>query len=94
MAKALPAFHVYSRRLSSYPWHLKSITLSGLNLGEGLTSGLGIGEGLGTTADLEQLQMKLLSLLGNSTVLLAAASSGDESTVKNFLTKNPQEVGH
>ena len=49
-------------------------------------------EGLGTATDLEQLQMKLFSLLGNSAVMVAAAANGDESVVKDFLTKNPQDV--
>lgn len=53
---------------------------------------LSVAEGLSTTADLEQLQMKLLSLLGNSAVVVAAAANGDESVVKDFLTKNPQDV--
>lgn len=46
----------------------------------------------GLSGNLEELQLKLLSLLGNSAVVVAAAASGDESTVRDYLSKNPQEV--
>ena len=42
--------------------------------------------------DLEQLHLKLLSLLDNPAVAVAAAAQGDASTVKEYLSKHPQDV--
>ena len=49
---------------------------------EGLTGG---GEDLG-------LHLKLLSLLENPAVVVAAAASGDVDVVKEYLTKHPSAV--
>ena len=43
------------------------------------------GEGLG-------LQLKLLSLLENPAVIVAAAASGDVATLRDFLRKHPTQV--
>jgi len=43
------------------------------------------GEGLG-------LQLKLLSLLENPAVIVAAAASGDVATLRDFLQKHPTQV--
>ena len=42
--------------------------------------------------DLEQLHLKLLSLLDNPAVVVAAAAHGDASTIKDYLSKHPQHV--
>ena len=68
---------------------LASSGLLGEDLGGLSSSGLlGGGEGL------EDLHMKLLSMLGSSALLVAAAAKGDASTVREYLTKNPHEVCH
>ena len=38
------------------------------------------------------VQLKLLSLLENPAVIVAAAASGDVSTMRDFLSKHPKEV--
>lgn len=43
------------------------------------------GDGLG-------LQLKLLSLLENPAVIVAAAASGDVATLRDFLRKHPTQV--
>ena len=65
---------------------------SGL-LGGGL-EGLSSSGLLGDHEGMEDLQMKLLTMLGNSALLVAAAAKGDEATVRDYLTKNPHEVCH
>ena len=39
------------------------------------------------------VHLRLLSLLENPAVVVAAAAAGDVSTLKEFLTKHPKEVG-
>ena len=46
-------------------------------------------EGLEVDSD---MQLKLLSLLENPAVIVAAAASGNLSTIRDFLTKHPFEV--
>ncbi len=38
------------------------------------------------------LHLKLLSLLDNPAVIVAAAAAGDVVTLKDYLTKHPKEV--
>ena len=38
------------------------------------------------------LQLRLLSMLENPAVVVAAAASGDVSTMRDFLAKHPSEV--
>ena len=42
--------------------------------------------------DLEQLHLKLLSLLDNPAVVVAAAARGDVSAIKDYLSKHPRDV--
>ena len=42
--------------------------------------------------DLEQLHLKLLSLLDNPAVVVAAAAHGDASTIKDYLSKHLRDV--
>lgn len=42
--------------------------------------------------DLEQLHLKLLSLLDNPAVIVAAAARGDASPIKDYLSKHPRDV--
>ena len=38
------------------------------------------------------LQLKLLTILNDPTVMVAASASGDVGTLRDFLTKNPSQV--
>ena len=40
------------------------------------------------------VQLKLLSLLENPAVIVAAAANGDVSVMRDFLNKHPNEVGY
>ena len=42
--------------------------------------------------DMEELHLKLLSLLDNPAAVVAAAAQGDVSTIKDYLSKHPQDV--
>lgn len=46
----------------------------------------------GIDADDMSSQLKLLSLLDNPAVVVAAAAAGDADTIRDFLSRNPHHV--